>query len=332
MMNLRLSPTLLRPRLLFTLFLSLGMLVATAQQESPAAKLTAENFRKFYNDAQYERIYALFSPEAKAALPADKTNAFLTQLNGRYGKIVAMAYTSLQSNFYGYSTTFEKGRVLLNFAVDGNQQITGLFAKPIEDAVAPKLARNLTPMRLPFNGEWAVFWGGDTQEQNYHVTVPFQKNAFDIIITDASGKSYRTDGKRNTDYYAFGQPLFAPCDGEVVMAVDGIKDNEPGKTNPIFATGNSILIKTRNNEYVLLAHLRHGSMKVKEGDVVKAGQPLGLCGNSGNSSEPHLHFHLQDGEAFTTSQGVKCYFDQLMVNGAAKADYSPVKGEKVHLK
>ena len=99
--------------------------------------------------------------------------------------------------------------------------------------------------------------------------------------------------------------------------------------NPIFATGNTVLIKTSNNEYILLAHFKQHSIKVKQGDVVKRGQILGLCGNSGNSSEPHLHFHIQDAEDFTKTLGVKCYFDKLQVNGITKVDYSPVKGEKI---
>lgn len=56
---------------------------------------------------------------------------------------------------------------------------------------------------------------------------------------------------------------------------------------------------------------------------------IGLCGNSGNSSEPHLHFHIQNIENMNDAPGVKCYFDKLMVNGQLKSDYSPVRGDKV---
>ncbi|MNY29039.1 hypothetical protein D3C86_1630580 [compost metagenome] len=65
--------------------------------------------------------------------------------------------------------------------------------------------------------------------------------------------------------------------------------------------------------------------------MVKRGQLLGLCGNSGNSSEAHLHFHIQDQEDFTMATGIKCYFDKLKVNGADKTEYSPVKGDKVSI-
>lgn len=63
----------------------------------------------------------------------------------------------------------------------------------------------------------------------------FQKNAFDIVKSGKDGKSYRTDGRTNEDYYAYGQQLITPCDVEVIVAINGIKDNIPGKLNPLYA-------------------------------------------------------------------------------------------------
>ena len=206
-----------------------------------------------------------------------------------------------------------------------------LFFKPFTDESLPKPERNKTKLSLPFKGEWTVFWGGDTKEQNYHVDVEAQKNAFDIIVTDEKGKSYRTNGEKNEDYYAFGKELIAPCDGEVVLVVDGIKDNQPGVLNPAYVPGNTVIIKTANNEYLFFAHFKQHSIKVKQGQKLKQGTLLGLCGNSGNSSEPHLHFHIQNVEDINVATGVKCYFDKLVVNGEVKTDYSPVKRDKVKI-
>ena len=184
-------------------------------------------------------------------------------------------------------------------------------------------------MQLPFDGEWFVFWGGDTEEQNYHVTTPSQTGAFDILKVDANGKSYRGDGTKNEDYYAFGEPVLSPCDGDVVMAVDGVKDNTPGKMNPLFVTGNTVVIKTASDEYVLLAHFKRGTVAVEQGDMVKAGQLLGECGNSGNSSEAHIHMHIQNQESMISATGIKCFFEEIIVNNESRSDYSPVKGERV---
>jgi murein DD-endopeptidase MepM/ murein hydrolase activator NlpD len=172
-------------------------------------------------------------------------------------------------------------------------------------------------------------WGGDTKALNYHIEVPVQKHAFDFIIKDSLDKSYKTDSKTNEDYYAFGKDITAPCDGEVVLAVDGIKDNIPGQVNPMFITGNTIILKTDKEEYIVFAHFKNHSITVKEGERVKQGQLLGLCGNSGNSSEPHLHFHIQNVEDLNRATGVKCYFDRVKVNGAVKVDYSPIRNERI---
>ena len=215
----------------------------------------------------------------------------------------------------------------LNISVDDNSKINGLYIKPFEPDNLPKIDRNKTKLVLPFNGAWTVFWGGDTKELNYHVVSKAQKNAFDIVIKDKTGKSYKTDGKTNEDYYAFGKEIFAPCDGIIVLVVDGVKENKPGELNPIYVPGNSVILKTMNNEYLLFAHFKHHSIKVKEGEKVKQEQVLGLCGNTGNSSEPHLHFHIQNVEDMNIATGVKCYFDKIIVNGQIKNDYSPIKGD-----
>jgi len=182
---------------------------------------------------------------------------------------------------------------------------------------------------LPFKGEWSVTWGGDTKEQNYHVESVAQKNAFDILIKDEQGSTHKGSGEANEDYYAFGKELYAPCDGEVVLVVDGVKDNIPGVLNPIYIPGNTVIIKTANGEFAFFAHFKQNSISVKQGQKIVTGELLGLCGNSGNSSEPHLHFHLQNVEDMTKATGAKCYFDKLKVNGSLKSDYSPVKGEKI---
>jgi hypothetical protein len=149
------------------------------------------------------------------------------------------------------------------------------------------------------------------------------------MVYDEKGSTHKGNGLVNEDYYAFGKELFAPCDGEVVLVVDGVKDNVPGTLNPIYIPGNTVVIKTSKGEYVFFAHFKQYSIVVKQGQQVKVGALLGLCGNSGNSSEPHLHFHLQNVEDMILATGAKCFFDQLKVNGVLRSNYSPVKGDKI---
>ncbi len=304
--------------------------VTLAQTEKIVYKTVGDDFERFYNAADYQAVFKLFDATMQAALPLDKTTEFLKQLNAQVGDISKREFIKYEKGTYAtYKTTFERGLLAVHISVNAAGKINGLFVGPYTDASLPQMARNNTKLSLPFKDEWTVTWGGDTKELNYHVESLAQKNAFDFVITDTSNKSYRTDGKTNEDYYAFGKPLYAPCNGEVVLVVDGVKENTPGTLNPFFISGNTVIIKTANNEYLFFAHFKQHSIIVKQGQQLKAGDQLGLCGNTGNSSEPHLHFHIQNTEDINAATGVKCYFDNILVNSQPRVDYSPVKNDKV---
>jgi len=300
------------------------------QTEKETSKKVSAEFQEFYNLDKYQNIFELFSAEMKSALPIEKTTDFLKGLKTQAGKIEKREFIKYENGTYAsYKTNFERALFSINISLDKNGKINGLFVKPFKESNLPKLERNTTEMILPFKEEWTVFWGGDTKELNYHVESEAQKNAFDIVITDKNGKSFKTDGKTNEDYYAFGKELIAPCDAEVVLSVDGIKDNIPGELNPIYIPGNTVILKTKNDEFLFFAHFKQNSIVVKQGQKVKQGELLGLCGNSGNSSEAHLHYHIQNIEDMNKATGAKSYFFEIFVNGELKKDYSPIKGEKV---
>ena len=259
-----------------------------------------------------------------------KTKEFVTGLMTQVGKITHREFLKYENESYAsYKTLFERGLFTVNISVDNNSKINGLFVKPYKPDYLPQIVRNQTKLILPFNDSWNVFWGGDTKELNYHVESEAQKNAFDFLIIDKSGKSYKMDGKSNEDYYAFGKEIIVPCNGEIISVVDGVKDNIPGEMNSFDVGGNTVILKTVNNEYLVFCHFKHQSIKVKEGQKVIQGQLLGLCGNTGHSSEAHLHFHIQNVEDINKATGVKCYFDSIIVNEKVHQDYSPVKNEKV---
>ena len=304
-------------------------LTTAAQTEKASNKAVADSFEQRYNRGDYRAIFNSFGPEMQKALPLEQTEEFLTGLMQQAGQIEQRTFSWYEQSYACYKTQFERALFSLNISISRDQTINGLFIRPFKERNMPVLKRNSTKMSLPFKEEWTVIWGGDTKEQNYHVESEAQKGAFDMVITDNAGKSYKTDGTSNEDYYAFGKELLAPCNATVVLAVDGIKDNRPGTMNPVYVPGNTVILKTAGNEYLLFAHFKQHSIVVKEGQTVQKGDLLGLCGNSGNSSEPHLHFHIQNVEDMNTATGAKCFFDQLMVNGVEKTDYSPVKGEKI---
>ena len=315
--------------IILTALMTLTMSSLFGQTEKATSKTVANDFERNYNSDNYQAIHDMFDIQMQKALPLDKTIDFLTGLKTQAGKILKREFVKYEQTYATYKTNFERALFSVNISIDNNSKINGLFVKPFKESNLPKIERNATKLNLPFKGEWTVVWGGDTKELNYHVESEAQKNAFDIVITNDKGLSYKTDGKTNEDYYAFGKELIAPCDGEIVLVVDGIKDNKPGELNPIYIPGNTVIIKTAKNEYLFFAHFKQNSIKVKQGQKIKQGQLLGLCGNSGNSSEAHLHFHIQNVENMVSATGVKCYFDNLIVNGQSKTDYSPIQKDKI---
>jgi len=317
-------------KLLSIIILTMFANVSFAQTETAALKKVAAEFEKNFNANDFEGIFNQFSNPMQTAVPLDKLTNFLTNLSSEAGEITKLTFVKYQNGGLAlYKINFERKLLGFNLSIDGNSEINGMQFIPFKEDNLPKMERNISKLILPFKGEWTVFWGGDTKELNYHVVDQAQKNAFDLLITDEKGNSYKTIGQTNDDYYVFGKEIIAPAAGEVVLVVEGIKDNTPGEMNPIYVPGNTVIIKTANDEYLFFAHFKQHSIKVKQGQQVKQGELLGLCGNSGNSTEPHLHFQIQNVENMNKATGVKSYFDNILVNGELKNDYSPIKGEKI---
>jgi len=142
---------------------------------------------------------------------------------------------------------------------------------------------------LPFFGEWKVSQGHSGE----HTHKGEWRNAWDFVITDNSGEQYKGNGDFAEDYYCFGKAILSPFEGTVVEVVDNIPDNTIGDVNTKNNWGNTVVIKQNDFLYVKLSHLKYHSIEVSVGDQVKQGQKLGLCGNSGRSPYPHLHFQFQ---------------------------------------
>ena len=113
------------------------------------------------------------------------------------------------------------------------------------------------------------------------------------------------------------------------MVAESVDDNVPGSMNPAVPAGNHLVIDHGNGEYSLLAHFRKGTVAVKTGDKVEPGQLVGRCGNSGNSSEPHLHYHLQNAPRFGKGEGLPAQFRDYCEDGRAVAVGEPRRAQRV---
>jgi len=144
-----------------------------------------------------------------------------------------------------------------------------------------------------------------------------ERYAIDFVQLGSDGKSYKDDAKDNHSYQAYGADILAVADGKVVDVKTGIPDNVPGSTaGPITSAtigGNYVIEDLGNGAYAFYAHLKPGSVKVNVGAHVKRGQVLGLLGNSGNSTEPHLHFHVINRPSPLGGNGLPYAFEHIAI-------------------
>ncbi len=215
-----------------------------------------------------------------------------------------------------------------SFGPDDN--IEGFYVRRVpEEAVSAYLNyETRAALRLPFEGEWYVFWGGRTLEENYHAENPAQRFAYDFVV-HKDGKSHSGDGARLTDYHCWDRAILAPADGTVVARVDGLPDQAIGETDAQRPAGNHVVLDLGEGEFVFLAHLRRGSVTVEAGERVRSGQEIGRCGNSGNTSEPHLHMHMQTTPDLAAGEGLPAQFRNYRADGVLQERGEPVRGQTV---
>jgi hypothetical protein len=175
---------------------------------------------------------------------------------------------------------------------------TSRASRPPEGADVVELAFPLE------HGRYLVVNGGTTPLINAHrqsmdttrVNLRLWRgngHAVDLIATDALGLRAPSIQPRDpTEYEIFGRPVLAPCDGSVVVAVDGLSDMPVPLYDRDHPAGNHLILEC-GDVHVVLGHLRRGSIRVHEHARVVIGTVLGEVGNSGGTDEPHLHIHAQ---------------------------------------
>ena len=162
----------------------------------------------------------------------------------------------------------------------------------------------------PFKEDVLIGWGGDKLSQNKpHVIWASERWAYDIIANPK-----RSDSHKLEDYGIYDMNLYAPIAGYVIGAYDGEVDIEPQTEKFKSMEGNYVYLFIEDTKtYLLMNHLKYNSLAVKIGDYVEKGTYLGKIGNSGTTSEPHLHIHHQRQNPTTTihptfAEGLPLYF------------------------
>lgn len=173
---------------------------------------------------------------------------------------------------------------------------------------------------LPFDGEWYIANGGVDKETSHSWFLPSQRYAYDFFIMNNEETTFSGEREQLENYFCFAENVLAPADGVVISAVSHFPNTPIIAERQVDCTasdvrGNHIIIRHSKHEYSMIAHLLPESICVKKGDSVSRGQVIAKCGNSGNTSEPHIHFQIQYGKSFAISAGLPVLFAHIIVDG-----------------
>jgi biotin carboxyl carrier protein len=234
--------------------------------------------------------------------------------------------------------------VVHTLSFESGKQIT-IPSIPVKKSAWPVLAK-------PFSGKGWLAINGPSNNSLHRRTVlvisghPYigQRTAIDWMKIGENGMAFSGDPKKNESYFCYNQDVLAVAEGTVAKVLDGVPENTPATgdsravtLNPVNAGGNQVAIDLGGNRYALYGHLIPGSIRVKEGDKVKAGQVIAKVGNSGNSTSPHLHLQVSDRPDFLAAEGIPYGFAQAQVRkikeeenpDGSKAEILPGEPQKI---
>ena len=251
--------------------------------------------------------------------------------------------------------TFAQGAVLQpdeaillarqTFAMRGNQTQFRVRVRGLSDGRVVEASRSIpivaaeskTAFRFPVEGTWYV--GAGPSIHSHHRTVVAQEYALDLVQLNERGRTHRDTGERRSDYLAYGARVLAAADGKVASVVDGEEETDldlrhPGEAVDVYMNrvrqaqmarlgrganaviGNHVVIEHSPGEFSVYAHLKPGSLRVKAGERVRSGDYLAQVGTSGNSTEPHLHFHVCDSPDAMLCAGIPARFTGIEIANA----------------
>jgi murein DD-endopeptidase MepM/ murein hydrolase activator NlpD len=201
------------------------------------------------------------------------------------------------------------------------------------------MEQNPITVDFPLRGEWVAYHTPAERVPSHGTDDLGQRFAFDFLRIDSEHPGWKVCqrpmwryivfGAPLSDFYGWGEPIHAPFNGKIIAALDGwpergylhilrevgivLKNELMVDVKRLEALrgvlGNYLIIKMDgSNVYALIAHARTGSIRVTKGDDVSVGTRLADVGHSGNSTAPHLHFHLMDGPNILSAQGIPCVF------------------------
>ncbi|QSB29108.1 M23 family metallopeptidase [Flavobacterium sp. CLA17] len=197
----------------------------------------------------------------------------------------------------------------------------------VKTSVIPKKYQQKTTYKLPLKGRILVY---DAHDYNSHhrrfdynfepvrlldLKSNFMRYAYDFVILDSNNNQFKNKGENNSDYFGFGNSVYAAADGKILYATGDHKDDKNFdipklKENPLELYGNCIAMEHKDGSVSIYGHLKENSLKYKKGDWVKSGQEIAQIGVSGSSFFPHLHFEIRT-DITNAAEGLPSYFSNI---------------------
>lgn len=284
-------------------------------------------------------IVAWMSPQMRDRYKNGKLERVSKLIQKRYGRALGIVeervHTEASLRWYSGLVVYgaeddELSMVLYQFAMDQQGALTRLLIRehPFRNELRHPAEEYRCVNRFDFmsSGTWTVVHGGRLLETNKHHNSVTQRYAYDLVVK--KGNSWgRGARSRNSDFYGYGRPLYAPAPGRVIFVRDGVPENRPQSMGK--GGGNGVIIDHGFGEYSQLWHMVPGSVLVKKGDWVQWGQPLGKVGNSGRSTAPHIHFHVESAAPKKGGIALPAEFADVEVNGKYESRSMPKRDQRV---
>lgn len=271
-----------------------------------SSEVTPQNFGMFFLQERFDEIYNQCHATFQEMVSNEQFNEIAQSFNANVQNYELFNKSTI-AHYHQYVWLDDRQEKAIQVTMDSSNIIHSLLIKPY--VVFPESDKKYSQNTyiMPIKEEWFVFWGGVNEFVNYHYAYEAQRYAYDLVIMK-NDSTFKDSPSVNENYYAFNKEVTAPADGKVIKVVNHLEDNIPGEMYEMEPAGNVIIIEHTNHEYSMVAHLKKNSCLVQQGDTVKQGDVIALCGNSGNSSEAHIHFQVMDAPDLLNCQSLRIRF------------------------